>query len=319
MGYKVLVASRSYSKYSEKTKKYLQDNNCQLVYNEIDRPYKEEDLLKVIEDYDAIVVGVDEVTEKVITKGNKLKVIAKNGVGVDNIDLQAASEKGIYVFNAPGTNSPSVADLAVALMLSLGRKIPLVNNMTKAGAWKRKIGFELWEKTVGIIGTGDIGQGVAKRLTGFNCELLAYDLDEDESFASKYGVSYQELDEVLAKSDYLSLHLPLNDRTEGLIDSDKLKLIPETSYLINTARGGIVDEEDLYQALKDNEIAGAACDVFAEEPPGENKLFKLDNFIATSHIGAFTYGTNERTGMMVAKNMIKALQGKRPDNLVNDI
>ena len=319
MEYKVFVASRSYSKYSKKTKQFLQDNDCVLDYNTLDRPYKEGDLLQIVEKYDAIIVGVDEVTKKVINKGKNLKVIAKNGVGVDNIDLKTASDKGVYVINAPGTNSPSVADLALALMLSLGRKITVINKITKDGLWKRKIGSELWEKTVGIIGTGDIGKGVARRLTGFNCNLLAFDVNKDKAFAEKYNIKYMNLGDLLKQSDYVTIHLPLNSKTKDLIDMRELKLMQKTSYLINTARGGIVNEDSLYTALKNNIIAGAACDVYENEPPGKSILFTLDNFIATSHIGAFTYGTNKRTGIKVAKNLVKGLQGKRPNNIVNDL
>ena len=319
MSFKVFIASRSYSKYSKETKEYLEDNDCILEWNEHDRPLQENDLLKIISKYDGIIVGVDKVTEKVIKKGGKLKVIAKNGVGVDNIDLKAASEAGICVVNAPGTNSASVADLTVALMLALSRQIPIINTMTKNGLWQRKIGSELWKKKVGIIGTGEIGKGVIKRLKGFECEILAYDLKKDLDFAKKYDVKYLGLKDLLAESDYVTLHIPINKYTKNLLDIDELKLMKKTSFLINTSRGGIVNEDALYQALKNHEIAGAACDKFLQEPPGHHRLFELDNFIATSYIGAYTYETNVRTGMMVAKNLVDVLKGKKPINLVNSI
>jgi len=319
MSFKVFIASRSYSKYSKETKEYLEDNDCILEWNEHDRPLQENDLLKIISKYDGIIVGVDKVTEKVIKKGEKLKVIAKNGVGVDNIDLKAASEAGICVVNAPGTNSASVADLTVALMLALSRQIPIINTMTKNGLWQRKIGSELWKKKVGIIGTGEIGKGVIKRLKGFECEILAYDLKKDLDFAEKYDVKYLELKDLLVESDYVSLHVPMNKYTKNLLDVDELKLMKKTSFLINTSRGGIVNEDALCKALKNHEIAGAACDKFLQEPPGHHPLFELDNFIATSYIGAYTYETNVRAGMMVAKNLVDVLKGKKPINLVNSI
>ncbi len=319
MSFRIFVASRSYSKYSDKTRQFLKENDCILEFNEIDRPYKEKDLLEIVAEYDGIIVGVDEVTDQVIKRGKKLKVIAKNGVGVDNIDLKAADEASIFVVNAPGTNSDSVADLALTLMLSLCRSIPLINEMTKEGRWKRKIGTELWEKKVGIIGTGDIGQRVAARLKGFNCQLLAYDINQEQEFARKHNVKYMELDDLLQKADFISLHLPLNKHTRNLIGERELGMMKKTAYLINTSRGGTVDEDALYNALKEGQIAGAACDVFAEEPPGQHKLFELENFIATSHIGAFTYETNERTGMKIARNLVRALKGERPDNVVNNV
>jgi len=319
MSFKIFVASRSYSKYSKETKKYLEDNNCILEWNERDRPLQEIDLLEIVSKYDGIIVGVDKVTEKVIKKATKLKVIAKNGVGVDNIDLKAASEAGICVVNAPGTNSASVADLTIALMLALSRQIPIINTMTKSGLWKRKIGSELWKKKVGIIGTGDIGRGVIKRLKGFECEILAYDLKKDIDFAEKFDVKYLELKDLLTESDYVSLHIPMNKFTINLLGVEELKLMKKTSFLINTSRGGIVNEDALYQALKNHEIAGAACDKFIREPPGHNRLFELENFIATPYIGAYTYETNVRTGMIVAKNLVDVLKGKKPINLVNTI
>jgi D-3-phosphoglycerate dehydrogenase len=318
MAYRVFIASRSYGKYSPETIRYLEDNGCHLEYNQLGRVYREEDLLEVISEYDAIIVGLDEVTKKVISKGKKLRVIGKNGVGVDNIDIKAANEAGIYIVNTPGANSHSVADYTVGLMLSIGRLIPQVNYITKNGGWKRFIGRELWNKTVGIVGTGNIGQEVARRLKGFNCEILAYDIVKDEEFIRKYGVCYLELDELLQRADYVSIHLPLNKATRGLIDSARLSLMKKEAYIINTARGGIIDEDALYKALKDGIIAGAASDVFSEEPPGQHKLLELENFIATSHVGAFTYETSERIGMMLARDIIKVLEGKTPEYLVNN-
>lgn len=319
MSYNIFIASRSYSKYSPETKKFLQNQDCKLEYNKLDKVYKEEDLLKIVDKYDCLVVGVDEVTEKVIKKGDNLKVIAKNGIGVDNINLAAADKAGIPVVNIPGANSQSVADLSVALMLSLARAIPVVNNLTKSGNWQRIIGRELWGKKVGIIGTGNIGRLIAKRVKdGFNCEILAFDIDINQNFAKDSAVSYFEFNEVIEKSDFISLNVPLTSATKNLIDKEELKNMKETAYLINTARGGVVNEDELYQALKNKEIAGAACDVFAKEPPGEHKLFELDNFLATSHIGAFTYETNQRAGMGLAKDIVAVLKGEKPENLVNN-
>jgi len=317
---KIFIASRSYGKYSPETINFLQDNGFEIEHNELDRVYKEEDLLEIVENFDVIVVGVDEVTENVIEKGEKLKVIGKNGIGVDNIDLEAADKYGIPVVNIPGANSHSVADLTIALMLSLARSIPQVNNKTKAGKWEREIGRELWDKTVGIIGTGEIGQQTAFRvINGFNCNVLAYDVVKDEKFSSKESVEYiDDIEKILADSDFISLHVPFTKETENLIDSRSLSIMKKEAYLINTARGGVVNEGDLYQALKENEIAGAASDVFSEEPPGKHQLFELSNFIATSHIGAFTYETNRRAGIGLARDIVSVIKGSKPENLVNN-
>ncbi len=318
MKYKVFIASRSYGKYSPETVSYLENNGCELEYNKLGRIYKEEDLLEIITDYDAIIIGVDEVTKKVINQGKRLKIIGRTGVGYDNVDIKTADKAGIYVVNTPGANNHSVADLTVGLMLSIGRLIPQINHKTRNGDWKRLIGRELWNKKVGIIGTGDIGQKVAGRLKGFNCEILAYDITKNEEFIRDYDATYLELDELLKRADYISLHLPLNEGTRGLIDARRLSLMKKEAYIINTARGGIINEDDLYEALKAGTIAGAASDVFSNEPPGKHKLFELDNFIATSHIGAFTYEASERIGMKLAQNVIQGLKGITPENLVNN-
>ena len=317
--YNIFIASRSFSKFSEEPLEYLKENGCIIDWNEQDRPFQEDDLIKIISKYNGIIVGVDKVTKKVIQYGKKLKVIAKNGIGVDNIDVDAASQAGIYVINAPGTNSNSVADLVLALMLALSRKLIIIDQVTKSGMWKRKIGHELWEKKVGIIGTGRIGQGVAKRVMGFNCDILAYDIQEDKNFAKKYKIKYYDLDYVLKNADYVTLHIPFNKNTKDLISTREFKLMKNSSFLINAARGGIINEEALYEALKGGLIAGAACDVFLEEPPQESPLFELDNFIATSHIGAYTYESNYNTGITIAKDLINVLKGNKPINFVNKI
>jgi len=203
-------------------------------------------------------------------------------------------------------------------MLALTRHIPAVNNKTKEGKWERIIGRELWNKKIGVIGTGSIGREIVKRLTGgFNCQILAYDIEKDEELVNNPLVEYKELAEIISEVDYLSLNLPLTESTRDLIDREKLSKMKDSAFLVNTARGGVVNEDDLYHSLKNGEIAGAACDVFAEEPPGDSKLFELDNFIATSHIGAFTYETNRRAGMGLAQDMIAAIKGDKPENLVN--
>jgi len=317
--YNIFIASRSFSKFSEKPLEYLKENGCIIDWNEQDRPFQEDDLIKIISKYNGIIVGVDKITKKVIQYGKKLKVIAKNGMGVDNIDLDAASQAGIYVINAPGTNNNSVADLVLALMLALSRKLTIIDQMTKSGMWKRKIGHELWGKKVGIVGTGRIGQGVVKRVMGFNCEVLAYDIQEDKNFAIKYKIKYYDLDYVLKNADYVTFHIPLNKNTKDLISTREFKLMKNSSFLVNTARGGIINEEALYEALKNGLIAGAACDVFLEEPPKKSPLFELDNFIATSHIGAYTYESNYNTGITIAKDLVNVLKGNKPINSVNKI
>lgn len=284
-----------------------------------DRPVTEKKLHDLISrgDVVAIVSGSETIGSKALEDVGGLKVISKHGVGVDNINLDAATQRGVVVTNAPRTNTQAVADFTVGLMLCLSRKICLANQSTKSGKWERFTGRELWQKTVGVIGTGAIGKEVIKRLKGFDVRVLAHDIEMDENFASKYGVNYVSLEYLLKESDYVTLHVPLTRTTEGMIGKKELGQMKRSSYLINAARGKIVDENALYQALQAGKIAGAALDVFATEPPQRQNLLDLNNVIATPHMAAYTYEAMMRMDKLCAENIIKVIEGKRPEHTVN--
>lgn len=266
----------------------------------------------------ALLVGVDPVTERVMEAAPELKVIAKHGVGVDNIDIAAARRRGIVVTNAPGSNTQAVADLVWGLLLAVARGIPQADRITRQSRWDRVVGCEVWEKTIGIIGTGRIGLAVAHRARGFHMRILAYDPWPNTEAATQLGIIYTTLDDLLRESDFVSLHAPLTQGTYHLINEERLCLMKKEAILINTARGELVDEEALYRALKNGWIKAAALDVFTQEPPTNSPLLELDNVVVTPHIGAYTREANLRMGLAAAKSIIQVLKGERADFEVID-
>ncbi|MCL5045243.1 MAG: phosphoglycerate dehydrogenase, partial [Actinobacteria bacterium] len=238
-------------------------------------------------DYEAIVTRSEtKVTAEVIAAAPKLKVVGRAGVGVDNIDVQAATEKGILVVNVPGANTVAAAEHALALILALARHVPQACDDLKGGNWKRSkfAGVELRGKTLGIIGLGRIGTEVANRARAFEMRILAYDPYVTPARAEKIGAEVVPLEALLRESDFVSLHTAKTQETTGLLGPEEIAAMKEGARLINCARGGLVDEDALYSALKEGKLAGAALDVFAQEPPGKHPLFELPNVIAAPHL-----------------------------------
>ncbi|MCJ7632423.1 hydroxyacid dehydrogenase, partial [Candidatus Bathyarchaeota archaeon] len=233
------------------------------------KPFTEAELIEKTRDVDAVVVSSREkITKKVIEAATRLKVIGKFGVGLDSIDIEAATRKGIPVIYTPGLNAEAVAEHAIALMFALSKKIPFLMKHMKAGGWKMPgfIGDDITGSTLGLIGLGNVGLAVAKKLVGFNLRILAYEVAHAEEKAASVGAELVDLETLLKASDIVSIHVPLTDETRHMISESELKLMKSTAYLINTARGPIVDEKALYKALKNGLIAGAGLDVFEEEP-----------------------------------------------------
>lgn len=314
---KILITPRSFASSSDKAIKMLTARGYEIQRNNTDRPYKKEEILNLIKDIDGIIIGIDELSAKIIERADKLKVISKYGTGLDNIDINMATNKKIIVTNTPTANVDAVADLAFGLILSLARRIPEADQKTKKGKWEKIIGKSVWEKTLGVIGLGKIGRQVVKRARGFKMNILGFDLIKDKKFAQRYGIKYINLEKLLQKSDYITIHLPLNDATRGMISYKELGKIKKEAFLINTSRGGIVDEQALYKALRNNQLKGAALDVYSNEPPVESPLKELDNVIMTPHIGAYTEEAIENMGMQAAQNLIDVLEGRKPKNRVN--
>lgn len=314
---KILITPRSFASFSDKPLKMLTERDYKIKRNNTGRPYKKEEMLKLIKDVDGIIIGIDELSAEIIEEANALKVISKYGIGLDNIDINMATNKKIIVTNTPTANIDAVADLAFGLILSLARRIPEADRKTKSGKWEKIIGKSVWKKTIGIIGLGKIGRQVVKRAQGFEMNILVFDIVEDKKFAQKYCIKYINLEKLLQKSDYITIHIPLNDTTRNMISYEELGKIKKEAFLINTSRGGIVDEEALCDVLRNKQLRGAALDVYENEPPQETFFKELDNVIMTSHIGAYTEEAIDNMGIQAAQNLIDVLEGREPQNRVN--
>ena len=313
---KVLVTARSFVK-SKKAVELLEKENYEIIYNLEDRPLKEHELLELVNGIHAIIAGVDEITEKVISKAMPtLKIIARHGVGVDHVDLGAAKKYNIVVTNTPGANSIAVAELTIGLMLALARHVTVINTGIRKNSWQRILGIELNNKTLGVVGLGNIGCEVVKRLSSFNMKILAFDKYKNKEMTEQYKIKYTSLDELLDQSDFITLHLNVTDETKGIINKHRLERMRENAFLINVARGELIVEEDLFNALKDKKIAGAALDVFEKEPLINSPFFKLENVILTSHVGAYTAESVERMATMAALEVIRVLSGEEPENKI---
>jgi D-3-phosphoglycerate dehydrogenase len=279
-----------------------------------------EELLAQIHDYDALVVRArTKATKEVIEKAAKLKVIGRAGIGVDNIDVKTATARKIPVVNAPKSSTTSVAELAVGYMLALARMVPKADRSMKEGKWDKKafMGVELSGKTLGLIGLGRIGIETAKRAQAFGMRVVAYSPHAPPEEAKNANVDLCDLGRLLKESDFISIHTKKTPESQGLLGAEAFAKMKPKAFLVNCARGGIVDEAALYNALKDKKIAGAALDVFAVEPLANSPLTTLDNVILSPHIGASTKEGQERAGVQVAEQVLKVLKGEKPDACVN--
>ena len=278
------------------------------------------ELAKIIGEYDGLAVrSTTKASEKIIAQADKLKVIGRAGIGVDNIDIAAATARGVIVMNTPFGNSITTAEHAISLLLALARQIPAANSSTHAGKWEKSafMGVEVTSKTLGIIGCGNIGSIVAERALGLKMKVLAYDPFLSPEHALELGVEKVELDDLLKRSDFISLHTPLTDKTRDIIDARALEKTRKGVRIINCARGGLIVEEALKAALDAGHVAGAALDVFAEEPATDNALFGMPNVICTPHLGAATAEAQENVAVQVAEQMADYLLTGAISNAIN--
>jgi D-3-phosphoglycerate dehydrogenase len=276
-------------------------------------------LLREIADTDGYLFGLESIDEELFRAAKSLKVVCKHGVGVDNVDRTAAARHGITVTNCPGQNSNAVAELTLGLMICLAREIPQLDADMKRGICVSRSGSEISGKTLGIIGMGAIGKMLMRYARAFGMQVLAYDVVQDETAATQHGFEYTGIDRILREADYVSLHVPLTDATRGMIDRAKLRTMKKTAYIINAARGGVVVEDDLYDALMAEEIAGAAIDSFQNEPPTGSKLLTTRKVIALPHIGGGTDEATFRTMNYSLNNLWNVLQGKAPLSEVTSV
>ena len=286
-----------------------------------DHHFSPDELLSEISKYDAIIIrSATKVPREVIEAGTKLKVIGRAGVGVDNIDVRAATEKGIYVVNSPLASTISVAEMTIALILALGRRVVQASIKTKKGEWPKKefMGLELFGKKLGFVGCGRIGSEVAKRAIAFGMKPLIYDPYLPPELFLKFGADeITDLGELFKRSDFITIHALLTEETRGMISKREFDLMKPTAYLVNCARGGIVDEDALYEALKEGKLAGAALDVFTVEPAKTSKLFELDNVYVSPHVAASTYEAQKRAGKITAEQVKLVLMGETPEFCIN--
>lgn len=279
------------------------------------------ELIKIIPDYDALVVRSEtKVTKEVLAAATKLKVIGRAGVGVDNIDVEAATKQGVIVLNAPEGNTIAATEHTMAMMLALARNIPQAHASMKSKEWKRSqfMGVEMRGKTLGILGLGRIGTGVAKRALAMEMKVMAYDPFMNAERAEELGIVVAEIDEILAKADFITLHLPKTPQTINMLNKESFAKMKKGVRIVNCARGGVINEADLAEALKNGTVAGAAIDVFSKEPAGpDNPLLDAENIVLTPHLGASTVEAQVGVAVDVAEGILKALKGEPVTTAVN--
>lgn len=305
--YKVLVTARSFGTVDDLAVKLLEQNDCEVKKLEASDGPITEQLRRELPTADAVIAGLEDYDQELIDSAVNLKVISRYGVGYDKVDLNAASDHHVAVTVTPGANGDSVADLAVSLMLNCARNIVVMDNGIKDGSQTRPAGVEMWGKTLGVVGAGRIGKGVAKRCTGFNMKILCFDQYEDENFKKECGAEYVDLDTLIRESDFITIHSPLTPETQNMFGREQFQAMKKDAILVNTARGGIVDEDALYEALKNGEIRGAALDATVAEPPYGSPLCSLPNCILTPHAGAATKEAVSKMGLMAAQNALDVL------------
>jgi D-3-phosphoglycerate dehydrogenase len=291
-------------------KEILEKNGLKVTYEPEITP---EQISEKIGNFQVVVVrSRTKMTRELIAKADKCKIIARVGIGLDNIDQDAAKEKNIRVINAVEGAITAVAELVIGLMISMAREIPRADREIRNGNWIKKelMGSELKGKYLGIVGLGNIGKRLGRLARALNMNIIGYDVVPiDDEFSKEVGLMKADLDTLLSSADYISFHVPLLDSTRHMINAEKLKMMKNTARIINTSRGGVIDEEALYNSLKDGSLAGAALDVFELEPATENKLITLPNFIATPHIGAQTKEAQLLAANIIAEKIIQILRG----------
>jgi D-3-phosphoglycerate dehydrogenase len=309
---RLLVTPTSYGKNDARLITELEAQVGEVVYNPTGKPLTSMEVAQLLPGMDGYIAGLDGIDANALKTAERLKVIARYGVGVDNVDLAAAREKGIVVTYTPGANSVSVAELALGLMLALARQIPEAVEAVHQGKWPRYSGVSLDGKTIGILGLGAIGKQLARRLSGFDCKIMAFDPFADTAFAKDHSIVLASMDVVTELSDFLSLHLPLMPETRGMVNAAFLSRMKKGSFLINTSRGEVVNEDALLQALQSGHLKGAGLDAFTVEPPDAgHPLLALPQVIATPHLGAQTDGATSNMGWLAMKDCLAVLKGEQ--------
>ena len=314
MGKKILIAKPFYKKFSPTGYRMLLDRGYDVATTDLDRDYFIDELIPLVGDIDGCIANCEPWGEEALNAAPKLKILARYGVGMNSVDTEAARRHGVICTNCPGINANPVAEHVMAMLLGALRDLPNLNESTKKGLWKTGIFRELTGATVGILGFGFIGQLVAKKLTGFDCRVLAYDIAPNYDAAAKTGVTFTGFEELLSQSDFIIILVPLVPDTFEMINRETLKISKPGAVFVSDARGEVVDEEAMYEALVSGQVSYFATDVFVHEPatPENTPLLTLPNVIATPHNGAETYENGERCGILTAQQIIDALEGREP-------
>ena len=315
---RVLVTSTTFGMQDPTLRSELEQTVGEVRYSPEKRPLAAPELMGLVKGIDGWIAGLDEIDAAVIAAADRLKVIARYGVGFDRVDVAAATRRGIVVTNTPGANSVAVAELTIGLMLALGRQICRLNLAARSGQWPRISGVGLGGKTVGLVGFGSIGREVARRLAAFGCRVLVADPYVSPKAVSAFGGNLAALDEVLPASDFVCLHAVATPETAGMVNASFLRKMKPGAFLVNTARGELIDEAALRQSLESGRLAGAALDCFRKEPPGaDHPLLQLPQVMVTPHTGAHTDEAVNAMGRMALDACLAVLRGERPAHVVN--
>ena len=314
---KILVTPTSLQSGTNQPALKTLKNFCpNLIYNTAGRPLTEEELIPLLQDCDGYIAGLDFITEKVLNSCPKLKVISRYGAGYDRVDIQAAKKNQITVTNTPGVNAQAVGELAFGLILCTARKIACLDNQLRSGKWIRSTGIELFGKTLGIVGLGAIGKVVANCARGFGMKVVAYDPFINMDYCQKQGIQAVDLEQLIRCSNIITLHLPLNADTKRLINADRISEMQDGAIIVNASRGGIIDEEAAYHALKSGKLGRLGLDAFEIEPPEASPLFELQNVTVTPHTGAHTKEATENMANTAIQNLIDVLSGRECPNVI---
>jgi D-3-phosphoglycerate dehydrogenase len=316
--HKVLLTTPRFFAFEAMIREHLGEHGCEVLeHRKHDMQMKEETLLTLVPEAAGMITALEPVTGRVLAAAPRLRVICATGVGYDHIDVEAATARGVAVCTSAGSNHQSVAELTLGLMVAVARQIALGDRVLRRGGWEPLVGPELWGKTLGIVGLGRIGKAVALLARAFGMRVIATDIVLDHTFGSVHHVEYVPLPKLLRLADFVSLHCPLTPATRGLMNERTFRLMKPTAYLINTARGPVIDEAALVQAILARQIAGAALDVFPDEPHIDAKLRQAPNVVLTPHIGGSANEALERMIELALLNVTQVLEGSPPISRVN--
>jgi glyoxylate reductase len=317
MSWKVLITARTLDEVGQQAVALLKKAGCELVIPPKYGPHTAESLLKLLPGNDAVLASMDKFTAEVLEAARSLKHISRWGVGYDAIDVPAATKNGIIITYTPGLLNETVADFAFALLLAIARRVHLGHRGMTQGLWDPQWGHDVHGKTLGILGCGRIGLAMARRSTGFNMRLIAHDICANPE-AEKLGIKFVSLDELLAESDFVSLHAALTAENRGLLNEARLRQMKRSAYLINTARGALIDETALAKVLNEGVIAGAAIDAYVVEPlPADHPLRSAKNILLTPHLASWARETGERVSTTAAQAIVDVMQGRKPQLILN--